>query len=556
MKKFILILALPFFLPVLKCAKQQTFDPQVSIWDRIMQRQSQINLFRGVIYMHQGLYSQAGIEFGKAVVQNPKSAAAHTLLGASLYWQGQVEQAITEYKTALTLEKTNPQAFQLLAIAHAWKGEVKESLENFKTALEYAPERADIYMDLGSVYHALGKTQKALAHFRKAVELSPKHPLYHYQLGLLYSRMEKNEDAINSFKKAVSIYRHYQDAILELGSVYEKMGNTAKALGYFKKAVKLKPRDAVAKLRYVNLLVKQKNYKKANEEIMRAFGLTPVKNNKAIALSLAYSGGGNPKQSDKKGTADNPDKKNNFTDNLSENLKKLSLTENAEINLKLVYLPKTELKKTPKETAFKKALKEAFGNYSLKTANRSFKIPACDRQTRENYINAVIKEISALLKQVPQDAKTNMSLDIKTNVQTGELIEDAYPVSNKKVAYNPRNTGNDMGLWVIGTAWIDIVREVMPEITEKTKSQTADAMNWLTAGLGYVILARPNKAIECFDKAIKAGYRQAGYLGLSAAYIELGEEQKANEYNDKVLKINPKNKTAEENLKWFDAEIE
>lgn len=552
MKK-IIPLCLLFTLTTLKATKPQTFDPQVSIWDRIMYHQSQVNMFRGIVFMYQGLYNNAGAEFGKAVVKNPKSAKAHILLGASLYWQGQIEHAITEYKTALDLDDKNAQGYQLLAIAYAWKGEVKKALANFKTALEYAPDRADIYMDLGSVYHALGNKQQALRYFRKATDIAPKHPLYHYQLGLLYSRLEQNEDAITSFKEAVSLYKKYQDAILELGSVYEKTGDIDKALGYFKKASRLKPYDAVARLKFVNLLVKQKNYKQANEEIMNAFSLSPVSKNKSIALSLAYAGG-RSNQPDDKNNQGETNQKDNFLENLEKNLKKLPLSENAEIDLKLVYLPKPRLEKKPKETAFKKALKEAFEGYDVKSANRTFRVPASDLQTRKQYIQAVIKEISELLGQIPQDCQTNMSLDIKTNVESDNSLQEKYPLSDKKVAYNPRNVGNDMGLWIIGTAWFDLVKEAMPEIIENTKN--ADGTHWLTAGLGHLILARPDEAIKCFLKAIELGYKESGYLGLSVAYIELGKEEKAKEYNQKVLKINPKNKTASQNLKWLDTPLD
>jgi hypothetical protein len=40
-------------------------------------------------------------------------------------------------------------------------------------------------------------------------------------------------------------------------------------------------------------------------------------------------------------------------------------------------------------------------------------------------------------------------------------------------------------------------------------------------------------------------------LGLSAAYVELGNEEKAKKYNRKVLNINSHNEIAKENLKWL-----
>jgi tetratricopeptide (TPR) repeat protein len=533
----------------IKAAKVPVYDPQVSIWDRIMIQQAQVNMFRGIIYMNHGLYGRASTEFGKAAVQNPQSADAHVLLGASLYWQGQVTNAMTEYKKAIELDNKNAQSYQLLAIAYAWYGKLKSSLENFKTAVELAPKRADIYMDLGSVYYALGNKQKALNHYRKAVQFQPKHPLYHYQLGLLYSRMEKNNDAVNSFREAISLHSGYQDALLELASIYEKTGDFKKSEKYYKKAVKLKPFDAVARFRYANLLVGRMQYEKAAEIIMKAFRLSLVSDKNSIALSTAYGGGENKSNdaNDKKPSAE----KNSLLENLEKNLNEIGLDQNAQINLKIVYLPPVQFKTGKKETPFTSALQANFSKSSAKKLTRKFLLPAGDKKMRQNYIREIIKEINSISSQIPQNSKTHMSLDIKTDVSEQSEMTDPYSAAGKKVVFNPRNVGNDMGLWIIGTAWLDLVKDIIPSLEEKNQKRKNKGINRLLSGLGNLIIGRPKKAEENFSQAAKSGYSQEGFLGLSAAHIALGNEHSAKQYNEKVLKINPKNKIARENLKQF-----
>ena len=47
-----------------------------------------------------------------------------------------------------------------------------------------------------------------------------------------------------------------------------------------------------------------------------------------------------------------------------------------------------------------------------------------------------------------------------------KCFEAALPIDGPapaEVTYEPRQVGNDMGLWVIGTGWMALVAEVLPE---------------------------------------------------------------------------------------------
>ena len=248
---------------------------------------------------------------------------------------------------------------------------------------------------------------------------------------------------------------------------------------------------------------------------------------------------------------------NDFIENLAKNLSKLPLNKNAEIDLKLIYLPAKKLKPSKNETPFASALKESFNNTSVKNIGRKFLIPATSSQIRKKFIREISKEVKNIMEQVPKNAEMHLSLDINTDVDIANDLNGTPQPSSKTVVYNPRDVGNDMGLWIIGTAWLDLVKDIMPSVIEKTSNDKfVRSENWLINGLGYVILARPRKAIECFNNAVKMGQAEVGFLGLSAAFIELGREDEAKKYNLKVLRINPKNEIAKRNLKWLNASLE
>ena len=87
-------------------------DYSQTVWDRIMQEQSMLDMRRGMGEMAAANYQAASNSFGRAVIKNAKDPLPYLLLGASLYWAGKVDDAVSEYKkpcvwTPITLWLTN-----------------------------------------------------------------------------------------------------------------------------------------------------------------------------------------------------------------------------------------------------------------------------------------------------------------------------------------------------------------------------------------------------------------------------------------------------------------
>ena len=109
-------------------------DYSQTVWDRIMQEQSMLDMRRGMGEMAAANYQAASNSFGRAVIKNAKDPLPYLLLGASLYWAGKVDDAVSEYKEALRLDPCNAMAYQLLGIASGWKGNVQEAQDYFLKA--------------------------------------------------------------------------------------------------------------------------------------------------------------------------------------------------------------------------------------------------------------------------------------------------------------------------------------------------------------------------------------------------------------------------------------
>ncbi len=532
-----------------------------TVWERIMQEQSQINMQKGYALLEAGYYPESVNEFAKAAVENPGNAQTHIMLGTALYWAGQIDAAMLEFSEGLKINPTNAQAHQLMGIAHAWKGDTAAAFAEFSEAEKLAPQRADIHMDLGSIYESMGNADSALRHFRQAAGLDPDNPLYHFQLGSLYSRLGRDTDAEESFENAVKKYGRYEDAILELAAVKERLGLYKNAAALYRRAISIKPMDSVARFRLALLLVKEGNTAEAVEILRDAFRLLPNKG-ESIGLSLAYSGTNNaPQDAGELKPLNKP--RSGPLEPLLKNLEKIPLNQESRVQVELFYLPKPELViAKPKEgSSLKNALEKAEGPLpKIMGARREFMIPVSDSKTRAAAIAKIEQELNKALKDTPADSDLRMSMNIKSGIPGREdAIEKKFKRAENKdpqkigtVAYQPRAVGNDMGLWVMGSAWLDLIQEALPSLYEdRPDLNRTNGINFILLGLGQVILGEPDSALESFSKAVSAGSAELGRLGSAVAWVEKGDENMAISACEETLRVNPKNKTAKDNLKWL-----
>ncbi len=536
-------------------------------WENLMHEQSTLNLKQGFYDLAKHNYKAAEQTFAKATIKDPSKPYPHIFLGISLYWQGRLEEAMAEYRAALDIDPENAQAHQLMGIAYAWKGEVNPALEHFQAAYKKEPNRADVNMNLGSTYGALNDYENSLFHFRRAVELEPRHPLYVYQLGSLYEFLGRDELAKESFKKSLKLYPYYEEAILALAVLSEKLGESARAKGYYSKALSLKPGDSIARLRLVNLLLKQNKFEEATDIIERAFLIAPT-SNEGLALSISY--GGKPSYSTKN-NAQNNQNQNDLDNQLAgfkKRLSKISPEEEIDIEVQTELTPKNFnpiVEKTSSEVLKPSKFDEKYEQILASTFSRSFTLAPATDEGRKEQLDKLFDGLNNVLKE---GSKEN---NIKMFLQASSLKKDAPSLSAQntaygqaqnsigaKATYNPYNVGNDMGLWVVGKTWLKYIEEVQNDIEEKTLKEPT-IQNYILSGFMYLTLGQGKQALNSFTKANKLvkdnnKLKEICFLGIGTSYVILGREDEAKNIYTQVLQINKNNKIAQSNLEILTAE--
>lgn len=542
MNKRVRVCALSVFISLLfrGSSPASSGAPPATVWDRIMEEQSLMNLRKGYMLMEAEQYPEAANEFLKALARTPNEPYARLLYGSSLYWLGEPDKAMAEFRTVAEIDPGNPVAYQLMGIVHAWKGEFQPALETFLKAMELAPGRADVRMNIGSIYHALGELDEALDYFRQAAGLEPGNPLYLYQLGLLYSRLGRVPEAKAAFRRALSAFSYYEDAMLELAVLEEKDGNDREAARLYRKALAIKPGDNVARFRLACLLHRTGAGKRLDDLLEEAFLLTPSNAKGGISISLAYAGG--PETEERSPGAEKPG-------SIENAVAKVPADEDISIKAEFISIPKTQLVTRPegKPKGLKAGLEASFKRPEVNYLRREYSLPASDIKGRGARAAQIAAEIDKAVKAAAKEGlDTRMSINMET--KKASRAPGAGGEAPNAV-YKPRDVGNDMGLWVMGTNWLENVEDAMEDLQGPPGAEH-DARLGILRGLGRLILGEPDAALSALDGAPAGAVAD---LGRCAAWVEKGLQDRALAACQDALSKEPKNKVALANKKWLTA---
>jgi tetratricopeptide (TPR) repeat protein len=238
-----------------------------------------------------------------------------------------------------------------------------------------------------------------------------------------------------------------------------------------------------------------------------------------------------------------------------KNLRRVPLDQAAVMHVDALFLPRPKLVKNgPGEGgSLRKALAQAHSGDdpgAPRAVRREYPLPASDAAARDAQVRKVMADLRQVLAEAPPDADTRLGMNLTFTRARDVGREDA--AQPPKVSFEPRQVGNDMGLWVIGTGWMALVAEVLPDSGE-AGAPPSDADGWTAMGLAHAAVGEGQRAGESFLKATELDPKSApAWLGRGVAAAMSGDEGGAIAALRKALEIEPKNKTAKDGLNWLE----
>jgi len=463
-------------------------------------------------------------EFREAVRAQPNYAEAHANLGAALMFTS-VEQAIPEFEKAVSLDPSSVEARFNLAEAYGdspTHGSA-EQIEQLRKVVSMAPTFARAHLALGKALLHDGKVDEAVTQLREAARLDPESGESHYQLGLALVRAGKQSEATSEIQKGRELSAaddRNQNADLDISEGRSELqkGELEAAAAKFQHALKLAPESSLAE-RYLGMVLeKQGDSASALAAYRKAVQLNPGdqiarQNLNRLGLPETPASSANSKAS----AQDDPQKIAEF-----EGYIRQSRFQD------LQPLLSDYLKEHPASS---------WGWYALGYS-----------QFAQKKIGDSIQSLAKSLSLNVENAEAHKILG--RDLMVIGRFDAAQTEFEQGIHYAPNSaeTHYDLGqLFSLRDNWQEARKQY--EAAIRIDSAYVEAIDAL--GFAQEALGDDAAAIQNYQKAISLNDQQHGsfvapQVNLSAYYNRMGDTDKALDYAEKALKLDPKADTA-----WF-----
>ena len=183
------------------------------------------------------------------------------------------EDAVEAYKQAAALDPKDPEP-HLAAAALLEKKSPTEAEKAYQQTLAIAPDNPDALTALTNLYMRQKRFPDAEALLRRLVVQAPTNAGAHLQLGRMLIISGKNEEAANELEAGLKLDPDPK-AERDLADLYSDMGKSEQAQKLYATLLTSHPDDAVLHHGLGRVLLKQKKFPEAEQELAKAVQLKP-----------------------------------------------------------------------------------------------------------------------------------------------------------------------------------------------------------------------------------------------------------------------------------------
>ncbi|HEY6119442.1 MAG TPA: tetratricopeptide repeat protein [Pyrinomonadaceae bacterium] len=205
---------------------------------------NQVLIELAIAYFHVEQYEKALEPLVKAVSNDPKSAAAHHMLGKTYFMLGSFDKAVVELQTALATTPNDYDVEYTLGLAYLKQRDLTAAKKLYDLMIKELGNKPQLRVLIGRAYRETGYLPEAIEEFQKAVALDPKFPRVHYYLGLTFllkDGADRLGDAEREFKIELAEHPNEFFANYYLGIAATVQRNWQLGVQYLQKASQLQP---------------------------------------------------------------------------------------------------------------------------------------------------------------------------------------------------------------------------------------------------------------------------------------------------------------------------
>lgn len=243
---------------------------------------------RGNVYMEQGNFEQALMDFNRSLEIDPDYSPAYFNRGVFWERRGYYEKAISDFNKAHALKPTSAVTLTNRGLTYENLGNPKEALADYTAAIHLDPDYPLAYLNRGDLWYRQQDYGRAFIDYSKAIEINPHYLLAYLKRGPLYYRQGDLVHAIFDYNKALKLDPQNDDAYYNRGLANKKKGDWDRALNDFTHAIQYGAAKPDAFYERGNVFYELRDYTKAIEDYTRAIEINPGYRSVYINRAFAY----------------------------------------------------------------------------------------------------------------------------------------------------------------------------------------------------------------------------------------------------------------------------
>lgn len=262
--------------------------------------------FLGQVYLKTDYADSAKAIFNEAITLNPAFPLGYVGLGQVALDDNQVAEAKANFDKAIAVsDKKDARAYLYIGKAYtqAKKPNFDESLNMLTMGKAIAEKQkgqelflADVQLALGDAYRGQLKNSEAYTAYRTAYDLNKSLLRSKIELGVINKMSKAFLESADEFNSVLAIDPNYGPAYRELAETYylwakdqakDYDAKIKQALEYYKKYLELTDKSLESRMRYADFLILAKDYKTLQAEAQTMAQMD--KANKRILRYLAYA---------------------------------------------------------------------------------------------------------------------------------------------------------------------------------------------------------------------------------------------------------------------------
>ena len=235
---------------------------------------AEASLNLGILLLEQEQAAEAIQHLEAVVAARPKDARGHLLLGDAVEAGGDSGRAAEQYRRALILDPKLPQAHHALGRLLVDLKKFAEAEPHLAQAIQLQPTDTTASLEMARLWELTGRDGEALKFYTELVKREPANVAVRRHLGVLLLANKQYVEAAAQFEAAAQTAPSPEDD-WNLARAYAGAKRAEQAIPLLGKLAAADPRNYDVRLLLGKMLMSQRNFPAAQQELAAAVALRP-----------------------------------------------------------------------------------------------------------------------------------------------------------------------------------------------------------------------------------------------------------------------------------------